>query len=476
MSFASLPPEIQTRILLDAVQPPHGRYAHAPTLALVSRSCYYIISSLLWRHIRVTTPSALRQFHAALQSRPELAASTQSVHLGPDSEIYQRGWPLEVKHELGDEVTLLIMPTLPASALPHWVDLGEAFDIEYTNGRDFRQLAISRAIKQIFEDLDVNPQRRGYSSGRGHPPCRIGIRAWALRLWEAQAALDLYLAEMRRREDEDDEERSAHSSGSDEEPQFKVRRLYSTYDFGISISDHPPPVNSDHDQLHLTKDQLWSHLSRRGSSTDHFSHLVFFARSRREDLGMSDAEWSDLKHDLGGPHRRFRMSPEEDSDDESTVADEAELAEERFVGASEASVGSVGELLKVAREVLALMPQVTNLSVASFLHRAMDGLQCAKVLLQLNIGPIAPWWNDCLSFLSPGSKDDNGSGPGTESEESEAGAKGAAEGQLTMPGLEQLRICGTISVRDAQKIATQLRSLREVVWEEPSEIYDGGEG
>lgn len=118
------------------------------------------------------------------------------------------------------------------------------------------------------------------------------------------------------------------------------------------------------------------------------------------------------------------------------------------------------------------MPQVTNLSVTGFLHRALNSLPASSTLRQLSLGPILPWWDDCLSFLSPGCRPDSGD---DRSVNSEASSEGLDEGEVAMPRLEQLRICGTMSSRDAKKVATQLPTLREMVWEEASEIFDGGE-
>lgn len=92
--FQYLPDELKTTILrftcgFDA-QP-------ALNLMLVSRSFYEIVNPVLYRHVKLSKPSALADFAKALDSQPSRAAHVKSLHLGPLSNLPDGLWPLRFK-------------------------------------------------------------------------------------------------------------------------------------------------------------------------------------------------------------------------------------------------------------------------------------------------------------------------------------------------------------------------------------------
>lgn len=504
MSFAVLPRELQTRILLYALEPANAS-SQAAVLALVSRNCNAIITPLLYRHVRVTTPSMLRSIHAAVQAKPALAKLVQSIHIGPDSELLSQGWPLVLEEEEGGGSILALMPTLDKSLLPIWVQPGLAFDIHCPHDLGCKDFAIHRAIRRALEDLDVKAIRRGWSeSGR-----KIGIRAWASRLWSVQAALDLYLVEMKKKEEAGnydvqawDKEGEPESSLTDLDEKCKESTCGHYPALSIkkhktsSISNEPQPASEQGvQQLRLTEQQLWNHLARRGGPADHFNHLLHLTRCTRLGLQMGGVEWVRLRNDLGGPHwlafrnEDYRAMMKEKGiprgeddirDDEASVRTFSEDSNEEYwddrgeEAPAEAGGDHAEELLRIAREILAATTRVTNVSLTGFFHRSLGAVQGSEQVPSLSLGPIPRWWQHVLSPLSPGNSTegktgcDSDSDSDAESEDSYAKARLCAvsvDGTAKMPSLRRLRVCGEMSSRDAAKIATQMPALRTVIWE-----------
>lgn len=475
MSFAALPRELQLRILRYATQPPHGSLGQAPTLARVSRVTYSIITELLFKHIRLTNVTMLRRIHAALEANPALGERVQSIHIGADNALSFHGWPLQVDRDthIDDTPTLYLETTLPASQLPRWVKPGSVFSIEGIEVDDCQHCAVSRAIGAATSDLDVDPGKRGWSKGAAAR--RIGVRAWALRLWELQAALDLYLMDMRRREDEGAYDVEDWTSPKPETSGASALQV----ECETGLCGHYPILElkkhsirgswSAGKYLYLSEEDLWRHLSRQSGPAQHFDHLIIFSRSRASDLSMGKWEWSSLREDLKGPHQAWynEEREEEDDDNSSAASDEADWSiEEPTSNYSDATVGKGEELLALTREVLARTPRVTNLSLSSFFHKALSGYQLADSLVALTLAPIVRWWLHVLLPFSPNHEMEQNSRKGTFDVDTDSdGAWKNDDGEATMSRLVSLRICGSITSRDARKIASQLPNLREMFLE-----------
>lgn len=484
MSFVTLPRELQVRILLYVTQPPHGSIGQAPALALVSRVAYSIITELLFKHIRVTNVTTLRRIHAGLEANPALGALVQSIHIGPDEALPFRGWPLRTDQPttVDDRPAPYLETTLPETQLPRWVKPGSIFSIDFAEERTCQHYAVERAIRAALLGLNVNPRKRGWSQ-TPHAR-RIGVRAWALRLWEAQAALDLYLMEMRKREEEGDydvEHWSLQGSASSHPSDVPIGCVLGKCEHYPILeiknrSKSASPLAAKH--LYLSKADLWHHIARQGSRIEHFDHLILFARSRRSDLDMGNWEWHALEYDLGGPHRAwFNEDNVEDGEEDLSIVSSDErywIAREPAYGSALAKVGKGEELLRLARSVLARLPRVINLSLSSFLFRALDSFQATDSLVSLTLGPIAPWWNHVLLSISSGEEgyeESKYQGWDFFDYRGDAGSDVySEEGEATMQRLESLRICGKITNQDARKIATQLQSLREMYLEITTEI------
>lgn len=344
MSFAHLPRELQLMIITNAL---HTTQMQAPListstaqnvaidiqqatlLSLVSHSCRTIIVDMLYTHIRMTKPSALVQLHRTRSQSPNLAAVVRSIHLGPEEELPDKEWWGDDNDRwggpAGGEPGRCIRTTLvDKSVLPDFWKLGGSISIKWPGGTEER-LAIGDAVYGALQDIDVEPWRRRFSWSGSN----IGVREWTARLFQVQAAFDLYLMEMRRVEDEHNsklaikalaaetaqsEENAGEgssptdgpSSDDDADNLSEDEPRYPSLEILLDASTPPPPREerpADYDEewnYYLTGAQIWQHLTRQGGLADNFDHLLLLTRSSRQTLQMGQKEWRRVRLDLGG--------------------------------------------------------------------------------------------------------------------------------------------------------------------------------
>lgn len=102
--FLSLPSELRAQILeLDSCG---SSASSSPTdsdtafkLCLVSKAIRAQVQKILYEVISITTPSALMELLATLQSRPDLGQGVKALHIGPASHLHPRWWTMQ---SLGD--------------------------------------------------------------------------------------------------------------------------------------------------------------------------------------------------------------------------------------------------------------------------------------------------------------------------------------------------------------------------------------
>lgn len=423
--------------------------------------------------MRITKPSTLKRIHAALVANPDLGQLTQSLHIGPDDALPFQGWPMLFEYtdpHVEDCILLRLQTTLPESLLPRWAKPGSAFDIEREDSSSCQDFAVDFAIQEAFEELDVNPRRRGWSHQQGSDR-RIGIRAWASRLWQAQAALDLYLAEMRRMEDASGcavPQQSAAVSKNCRQgicghyPALKLQERKRQKRLKMPAQSSKAGVQ--YKCLSLTREELWSQAAKQA---DHFDHLLLFLRSRPSRLDMGEHEWLQLKEELGGPHWPFlegERGLEEAKEDLRIWSDKEDRQEHDSTGAAfEPEIDKAEDLLKVSREVIGLTHRFANLSLTGFLYHALDAVTPAHPLRQLSIGPIASWWDDVFeAYLCSSSVLDSAS-TGDAFESTCNSSDDTPDSALSR--LVALRLCGWLSDADATKIATHMPRLQKMVYE-----------
>lgn len=415
MSFNSLPPELQHIIILNCLQITPPAYAstsssqqpptidanQATVLARVSPSCRAIVSALLYRHVRVTTPSSLQQLHRTLAQRPDLAKLVRSIHLGSEKELSDQGWPFE-----GSSESELKTSLVDAAELPRWCPPAAAFSI--TRPRwTCQRLAVEQALQSAMVHLDVEPSQRGFSKIER----QIGVRAWAARLIQLQAVLDLFLMEMRRVEDaycgglvsDSAKEETMHEHWEDS-CQWPPCRRYPSLQIVHDVA--PSPASSE--TLVITRAQLQHHLNKPGGSADLFDHLLLLTRSTPHDLDLRGPnEWRRVVRDLGGSCAELvdwnlRYSEEGQSQSEpedafpSWVDDAAMDETDNTSPNSDVGHPKMEDLIDLSRSLLAQTLNVVNLALTSFLFRALPSLKSPHLLRSLVIGPRMRYWNDVL--------------------------------------------------------------------------------
>lgn len=240
-------------------------------LAAVSRSCNATVTKLLYGQIRITRPSSLCQLHATLTRRPDLAALVTSVYLGPDAELVKHAWPIVMaKEQHGDWPELYIKNSLSglrseASLLPLWCKPGAKVRLSNPQSHDGKGKAIHEAMAAAMKALDVEPWRRRFSWSKA----KIGLGQWTARLLLLQAALDLFLMQMRRVEDG-----QGRAAAQVEYPRFKIlpQRSQTT-----NRGEEQSQGSDKFREFVVTENQLWQHLQRVGGPGDHFDSLFRLA-------------------------------------------------------------------------------------------------------------------------------------------------------------------------------------------------------
>lgn len=502
MSFATLPYELQTSIISQLLLPPSSgtdfafstasppprlNQHRAAILARVSQGCNSLITSVLYRHIWIAKPSALRRLHATFARRPDLATLVRSIHLGPAAELPAKGWPILLGGTPEGRLPELSIKTSVSwgheeDLWPLWCRPGDASGLKDPSADNCENFAITQALKGAQRDLDVEPWRRGYSrSGR-----YIGSRRWAQRLYLLQAVLDLYLVEIRRADDERDYDIIEGRPPRRPMGQHKTARACK-----ISLCGHYPrlrvldgPASSAADLggggevLDVTTAQLWQLLERPGGAGDHFDNILFLAQSTRSALDLGEDEWHKVFSLFGGPHgdrlsdAQWRQTtgnhsavaadapdPLHDPDEvgqETGGNDDGDICVAR--GSSnedwhsarsdqaDAALGGhsfqVEDLINSARSVLLRATKASNVSLTSYLYRALPALPHPHLLRSINIGPFPDWWS--YDFLDALAK--------------------------RMPTLVGMRIVGKLSLRDAAALCLELPALKELRWIWPSDV------
>lgn len=219
-NFFVLPKEIQARCLTFACQTgevpreEHTANDHQTaverktrtktlrSLMLSSRALNALVTPILYARVKVDRPSILAELVRTLQSNPSLGKLIKRLHLGTTSSYICHSWQLA--HLKGNRyfncLNLRDMATTldDLNVLPLWCCPRRVWDIARSSSLlHWRDKAVLDALNAAARDLDVELLRPRYNA----EGIEIGADAWLIRVVEAQAALDLYLAHMRKVED-----------------------------------------------------------------------------------------------------------------------------------------------------------------------------------------------------------------------------------------------------------------------------------
>lgn len=496
MSFAWLPIEVQACIITQTVQAsPTITNASTSTLSrsvvfdkelalalsLVSPTCHAIVASTLYRNIHIAKPSTLLQFSSTFGRYPEFVKAVKSIHIGPDAELPQKGWPLRMGEERrNDWPELFLITSLSQHSdeqlLPRWCELGSAFSLDQA-GVGLQHLVIHKAISAAAKDLDVNPRRRRYGiSGN-----KIGLPAWTARLYLLQAALDLYLMEMRNVEDREgfdvtpwrtsEKATPRQAAGRTRSPTlgaYPASKILPSRASSAASNNEPDGGTGDSNTLVLTIQQLWQHIQRRDGPANHFDSAVLLTRCSRNSPNFDETSWSKMRIDLCGPHTahfseaewlhvtkkaglKGQVSHNDEAEDDSAAWFGEDVYSKSFYAEQDPNIdpldlpsAGVPEFLETARTVLFSASQATNVSLSGYFARALPALRRMEALRSLNIGPTPGWWED-------------------------VGMKPEVVRRLKK-NLFKLRVVGKMHSDDAAQICHKLTALEEVEWVWPDRL------
>lgn len=455
-----LAPELQTRITLLACRSPEAGYERNPadrslvaldfqttlSLTLSSRALYALVTPILYANVRITRPSILADFLAAIERNPALGKLVRSLHLGPETHLPQHWWPValhpmgtgdfpQIHHlatSLRDE-TLLPRWCCPARSWPLWVGSGTT---------SWRNEAVIDAITTAQRQVDVSLQRPRYNS-RGHP---IGSDEWLIRVMEVQAALDLYLVDMRRVEDAAGYpvERWQEASGPSRRreplgPVIEYRKLVV-----LDIND-PQRLealrSAQQHALFLSRTELRTHISRRGSLADHFDHPFIFARSSLGHLAFGEGRQADMGVALAGHVDALYSEVEIEASrrNERTFADRLK---QPLSSPAEARTTTIEGILDQAQRLLSYTPHLRHLYLSGYLQRIICGVKRPEIplhsLKSLCLGPYSGFAPDCLAPTLQG---------------------------LDLLDLEELRISGCVLANLKASTIAALPRLKRVDWD-----------
>lgn len=260
-----------------------------------------------------------------------------------------------------------------------------------------------------------------------------------MRTLEVQAALDLYLAAMRRIEESSDDFQGSWRSrpaGPDEQVPYLCRKGRCGHYPSLEVvkelpqSDAAPEeTSSSQTPLRLSRAQLLHHVFRAGALTDRFDHPLLAMRSGVELHRLQDSGRTGRRH-----HDREFVQ----MDDFSTILSTEQAGTLSYDGLS-ITISDENQVLDQARSILACTPELSNLSLTGFLEKTFCSSQPSPVLPSLRaatFGPPPPYFVRPLALDSP-----------------------------ALAKIEGLRICGVMLIEsELRAIAKHLRHLEVIEW------------
>lgn len=236
---------------------------------LFTSKCFSSLAARsLYQTVSLNRPSSLASFCRSLAAHPERGRVVHSLHVGPQEALNSEWHPLverddAVHVEEGMPFFASVRSSLEREARPAWCGADERWSLASPEA-GCRGRAIFVALLTAQEALDIDLELEKPDVFVGH----IDTPTWLVRCFSVQAALDLYLEEMRRVEESMPPRPCQCEHGSC--PSYPGLRI-------VGNGSRTPPSATD--TLVLTQRRLLQHHARRGSLADHFDHPLLFARS-----------------------------------------------------------------------------------------------------------------------------------------------------------------------------------------------------
>lgn len=407
-AFWKLPLELQQRILRVACGPPVldrytivGRTTDCTTtmLSLVYAAKVFspFITPLLYRHVRLTRPSALHAFLRTLSGNPPLGQLVRSLHLGDDKQLPADWWPVEGHHDLADSKFNRLTLQLGGEGRPWRGCPTVELDTDDFHSDPAKANALDEAFQEATSYLNVSLV--GPPRGSRHPYVRND--EWCVGIMELRAAMELYYLELLRCEERAGQSvkksRGRSKRRKAEPPAISYPRLR------MGTSSFAIPAESDlaRNVFQIDRSQVLKRLASPASPTDSFSHPYLFARS--------DATWW-TRGFRGGPEDDVELPDTNEAGRPATLLSMDHSSATPEAGASRSSSAlqacssldwsfpptqaTILDYIALAECLVALSPQVRNVSLTGFftLLAAGEAFSAAQALQFLSIGPAHGAW------------------------------------------------------------------------------------
>lgn len=454
--LSNLPPEIKW-LLVEAACRDYSRTTRGTmpgldsktvlSLSLVNREVYHHVRTIQYRNIKITSMSALYALHQTLLARPELGKLIKSLHVGPRDTLPPGWWPLAKaygpKARRHDASYTWIMSSLEACQLPSWCQERHAWPVDSSLPTNCRDGAIQQALETMQRDLDVNLLSEGHTCYGPY----IGT-TWMTRVLKCQAALDLWLAAVKRLEDDVPSLAHLGQPNSGFSPKCIFRHCTHFPRLVIVVGDLPATSEGEN-VLMLTQAQLLAHLARRGAVSDRFDHPLHFMRSgyrgrvvpSREVVCYENIQSGRAHYSVGG-----RRPTGSRHDGAAVQRDQFRYEVARPRDASSFTLTSTPTMtltLEWVRGLLAGATCLENLSLTGYLDEALCGNNSPaslRALRRLSIGPSPHFLNMDKQLPS-------------------------------LDNLEALRACGYImKLREAKLISSDMPKLRRITLNAVTEL------
>lgn len=419
-------------------------YSTATSLSLASKSLNRIVQPLLLSHIIITRPSALYSLGENLAARTMSHELIKYIHIGPLEPLPADWWPLANTDFAGQgwrsdlDRFIWFKTSLNRAALPEGYEDKQAWALD-RRSIGCREAAIHDALDaaQGYYRIDLRSEALSESSTR--------VEA----VLEVQAALDLYLQEVRRLEEEQEPELKKVARPGGRVP-LQCRTGRCSHYPALLIHDAPHenyrPWVYEGKRFVIRRAQILCHLARKGATADRFDHPLALARAGFQVTVTPRPAQSDEKHASGAA--RYVISSETwniKEEHEAHEWSEAKLLEsaitnQRWWGNCQPTAGvllntgSFASTVQTVRSLVQPLPNLQNLSLTGSLEQIFDGSLQMSSLKRLSLGPHPGQWKMQTSLDG-------------------------------LPGLQRLRIAGVPLVEDViRSIVTKMPKLEEFEW------------
>lgn len=419
--YHKLPAEVQRLILDLACLAPSSSSslfgndnATLLSLTLVCRDFHNQVQDRLYTNIAITRPTQIAALYKLFWLYPKRADLVKSVHIGPLDNLPPHWWPISCAYPDGQgwdprdeqyhgESFDTIATSLDQTQLPKGYQDKQLFyfDRRPAEPASCREEAVYAAlgVAQRFINVDLATQDRGCRR-----PLDVG-NVWVARVFEVQAALDLYLIKIRSLEDAKPQLlRQAQAGGWASAACRKGKctcypPLYITEKSASSIEDAPRGA------FKLLRADLLQHLNRPTATTNRFDHPLILARANYE-IYITEPPgkgYENYSEDQGAEYEVYSTTWAYPRNHEMHDCSDLDFLNKHYSNWGHGDDESerfldvtLARCLWYARFLPRLTTNLENLSLTGWLERALDWSDFKPKIRCLSVGPPPPGWMNAL--------------------------------------------------------------------------------